>query len=550
MCGANPKLKLRSWLMAALVCGLVAGPAAETSANPWQPELPVLVEAPCPFSTFGVDGVVCGRIEVPLYHRGGPWRRHLGRRVRAGRQGGERWREHPGPGPRPVRPGIRRRGRIHGSPAWPHLDQQRTITLSVAILPASGPDVAPDPLVMFTGGPGGNVFGLAGLVLYGFAAPLREDREVVLISERGSYGAEPLLDCPELAQVDALFPATEAETDAARLAAFEACRDRLRSEGVDLRAFTNRARAADMAFVLEALGYDEYNLWGVSGGAMLALYMTREYNDRVRTVITDSGAFPHAHFRVVFETLFENVSARFSRLFDECAQDAYCDARYPELEEVFTELIAELNAAPVSLPLRHPTTGALVDLPVTGDMVVRALTNSFDAVSRMPLAIQNASDGNFSLLSWALSGNLVNDTGPSFADAYYKSVACSELVGLKMERIPTQDARPEVVQALAPTVQSFLDVCEIWDAPRVPRGRRVASKDTPIMLLEGVYDANRPPELAWEVAERFSISHVVEFGNAAHVVLGPCAVDLMVQFMRSPGLAPDQSCVAMDVVFF
>ncbi len=67
----------------------------------------------------------------------------------------------------------------------------QTIRLAVAILKSDGDAPAPDPLVMFTGGPGGNIFAMAPAMLSEFGAPIRADRDIVLMSERGTYGAVP-----------------------------------------------------------------------------------------------------------------------------------------------------------------------------------------------------------------------------------------------------------------------------------------------------------------------------------------------------------------------
>lgn len=91
-------------------------------------------------------------------------------------------------------------------------DGTATNTLSTAILPATGGSPSA-PLVLFTGGPGGNVFELASV--FGPGAPfesLNVDHDIVLIAERGAFGAEPFLGCPDLAHVEcSVLPASQGE---------------------------------------------------------------------------------------------------------------------------------------------------------------------------------------------------------------------------------------------------------------------------------------------------------------------------------------------------
>ena len=197
-----------------------------------------------------------------------------------------------------------------------------SIRLAVAVIKSDGDSPAPDPFVMFTGGPGGNIFAFGPMVLSRRDNPIRPARDIVLMSERGTYGAEPFLDCPELAIVDEHFGASQDELNALKLQAFTDCRERLLSEGVNLNAYNNVERSADVPLVMDILGYKAYNLWGVSGGGLLTQLLVRDYPDGVRTIMTDSGAFPTPHFSAVMVPLIANISASYRLLFEECAADS------------------------------------------------------------------------------------------------------------------------------------------------------------------------------------------------------------------------------------
>lgn len=415
----------------------------------------------------------------------------------------------------------------------------RTVTVPVMVLP--GGDGADAPLVLFNGGPGSPADDLAGLFdRGGLMAPLGAGRDVVLIGERGTRGAVPELDCPELADADVIFTASAAERSAARLAAWQACRDRLVAADVDLAAYTNDARAADAPDVLRALGYAEWHLWGVSGGAVQVQRILRDHPEGVRTAHVDSGGFPTAHMGGIPGDLLANVDDRFQRLFDACAADPACAADSPTLEADLWALVAALEAEPVPRPLVHPVTGVEGEVLLDGDTLLQVLTNSFAYVAYFPRVVASARAGDLSLVDSVLPAAFVSDTGPSFADGLYASVLCTD-VGPAAE-VDVDGVRPELVAALGPSVEELLATCAIWDVPHVPAEGAVHS-DVPTLFMEGLYDPNRRPEDGRVAAEGYAHATVAEFPASAHVVLDACAVALMEQLLADPTAPVDLGCI-------
>jgi len=419
----------------------------------------------------------------------------------------------------------------------------QTITLSVAVFEAFGDSPAPDPLAMFTGGPGGNIFDLAPKKRSDGAAIVGARRGAVFMSERGTYGAEPMLDCPELSVIDDNYGVWGEERLALELQAYTECRQRLVDEGVDLAAFNNTERAADVPYVMAILGFDEFNLWGVSGGGVLAELVARDHPDSgVRTIMTDSGAFPRADWRDIFEPLLTNMSARFRLLFESCVADPACNADFPDLERVFFDLIAKLNSHPAAVQVKNPATGEKVDVELTGDLFVAVLISSFGIIDVVPKMIYDATEGDFDLLSMFLPGAFMGDTGNSTADGLYLSMICPEIGEMTMADIATDGTYRQIDRIVTPKIQSFFDLCALWDVPTVPPGEIVTS-DVPALLMEGAFDTNKNPDFNRVVAKNFTTAYPVTFGDKAHVVLGECALELMAEFMDDPASPPDTGCV-------
>jgi hypothetical protein len=120
---------------------------------------------------------------------------------------------------------------------------------------------------------------------------------------------------------------------------------------------------------------------------------------------------------------------------------------------------------------------------------------------------------------------------------------CPEIGDMTLDDVMSAGAYPEIVHALSPKVQLFFDICTVWGLPTVPVGD-VVSSDVPALIMEGVFDTNKPFEFGKEVAANLDNGFLVEFGDKAHGVLGECSLSLMVQFMDDPTRLPDTGCVA------
>lgn len=70
----------------------------------------------------------------------------------------------------------------------------RTISVRFVVIPATGPDRAPDPVVWFSGGPGGSAVDDIPVELP-LLAGLNVHRDLVFVDQRGTVGSNPL-NCP------------------------------------------------------------------------------------------------------------------------------------------------------------------------------------------------------------------------------------------------------------------------------------------------------------------------------------------------------------------
>ncbi len=427
------------------------------------------------------------------------------------------------------------------------------IRVSVAIFKSSSPSPAPDPVVYLNGGPGVAGLKYVGRSIRSLLPTFLEDRDLILVEQRGTGFSAPWLDCPELNDVP--FRTLAQNLTLPEAAAYHSqqaliCRDRLTREGINLAAYTSADAAADLADLRQALSYQGWNLYGLSYGTRLALTVMRDHPEGIRSVILDSVYMPpQADF---YAELFPNAAHTFQTLFRLCAQDSDCDTAYPRLETVFLETIDHLNAQPATFPIVDPLTQAEVTGAMNGPgfvgLLYRLLYDTGN-IPRLPDLIYRMHDGDYSLLPGLLIDPLKEPL--RYSVGMNHTIHCSdEEPFTSREKIAAAaaglDARYQGHYHWDVDVAAFLDFCDRWGrrGPNPLENQPVVSA-IPTLILAGELDPASPPVHGRLVAQSLPHSFFYEFPGIGHLAVynTPCAEALATAFLNDPGTAPDASCI-------
>lgn len=428
-----------------------------------------------------------------------------------------------------------------------------TIRLHVGIFRSQSDDIQPDPIVYLEGGPGGNALEPAYLIFNQRFAPFMADRDFIMIDQRGTGLSEPALDCPEYTELghELLDDNIEAE-EGLQLAldVIEECRARLVEEGVNLAAYTSAANAADLEELRLALGYDQWNVYGISYGTRLAQTLMRDYPDGIRSVVLDS-AYPVE--LALYEAIPANAWRAMQVLFAGCAADEACNAAYPDLQTVLFETAEELNADPVIIEITNPLSGETFDALLNGDGLVGFLFPSLysaEIIPLLPKIIYDASEGNYDTLAQIQGSFLANEEFVSLAMQF--AVQCSEEVPFSEEETVVAAAADvpelEVLLTGSPNLGSgIFAVCETWGAtaPAAIENEAVSS-DIPTLIMAGEYDPITPPAWGQLVGESLSNSYYFEFPGLGHgvTIADECPANIMIAFVEDPSSEPDAACIS------
>ncbi|MBN1428512.1 MAG: alpha/beta fold hydrolase [Anaerolineae bacterium] len=414
----------------------------------------------------------------------------------------------------------------------------RRVRLPVVIFESWSDNPEPDPVVFFDGGPGQSVVNLVGLFA---GSPIREHRDLILFEQRGNDHAEPSLDCPEVNQalISNLAVAEPVDDEIGHVAeAADECQGRLTSENVaNLSYYHSTVTAADFDDLREALGYETWNLYGISYGTRLAMFYMRDYPQSARSVVLDSIYPPMVD---TYTQLIPDAIDAFGFLFDTCEQDPECHAAYPDLEPHFYQLVEDLNDEPI------PFQVAGIDVLFSGDDLVAYIFNALyqsSAVPFLPFLIEEIYHGNSNVLppiSYSAIGQLT-----SFNWGKYYSVECYEEWPHNLpEEIAESRARNPQISFFIPFAND-LAVCPVWGA-----GQASADADQPIvsdiptLILSGEYDPITRPEYGRLAQETLSNAYRYEFTGLAHAIsLDGCAREMMLEFLDDPDTPPASSCM-------
>jgi pimeloyl-ACP methyl ester carboxylesterase len=410
----------------------------------------------------------------------------------------------------------------------------RTVELRVVVLPARSGRARPDPVVVIAGGPGQAATSLAR---WAADAWYREDRDVVLVDQRGTSGPAALHcrlpgsdDDPQGYLADVFAGET-----------FRRCLRELQARA-DLRHYGTSAAADDLEDVRRALGYGPLNLLGTSYGTRAALEYMRRHPHGVRTAIL-SGLAPIALTNPLHHA--RAAQGALDLLLDDCASDAACAAAFPALREELRAVVARLDAQPARVAVRVPGTGGEAEVTLTRGAFAEALRVMMYNAQRareVPYLIHRAHGGDLTPFAEAALASNRGIRG-QIAFGMLMSVICAEDV----DRID-----PAIIPAVTEgtllgdaRVRGQMAACASWPRGEVPAdyGEPVRSA-VPTLLLSGTLDPVTPPEWGEEAARHLpNALHVVAPG--AHGVGGPCIEAIQRRFLATASVRGlDTACVA------
>lgn len=214
------------------------------------------------------------------------------------------------------------------------------IRMPVAIIPSVIQPPTHEPIFHLTGGPGGDALTEAQYLM---PAGLNQNRDLIIMEQRGTLDAQPELLCPEIDAFNTTLPGLVYDapsTGVAHVAATKACHDRLVAAGIDLSAYNTSENATDFVDLRRVLKINQWSIYSTSYGTYLALTLMRLHPEGLRSVVLDSVSPPSV---VTFGYTWSNLAEAFNNLFAACAAQTTCASKYGDLSAKFTTRCSSSN---------------------------------------------------------------------------------------------------------------------------------------------------------------------------------------------------------------
>lgn len=424
----------------------------------------------------------------------------------------------------------------------------RSIDVAVMIVRARRNLDPRNPVIFLSGGPGSpSLVHVETLVTTPAIREIVVDRDWVFFDQRGGGRSTPALFCPPSENADWI----------------RACRDPLIAQGIDLSQYNSARIASDTEALRRALGVTQWNVWGASYGARLAMTLARYYPSSVRTVVVDGPYLPEDQERV--EDL-RGSEVVINRLFSKCAVDAACASRFPQLRSRFLAALPRLRQAPLTVGEQRFNDQRVAGFVV--DSLYGGAYPTFEQRIQRVLAYMDAAARGDGALLLQIEQRMTSETParPQLPDqgrwqaGQNLSIDCHEEKPFESTHEYAQAAaRSEIVRSLLGPEggRDSFQTCAQWPAGQAdPIENTHVEYDGPILALTGELDPTLSGLAGFKIEMLYPNAQHVVFRNAGHAQFyirtynysaeerpyRLCALELGRQFLASPRRRLDTSC--------
>lgn len=413
----------------------------------------------------------------------------------------------------------------------------RKIALRVMLIPATGANPAPDPIVPIPGGPGGTVISAAG----GWVRILtdaRAERALLLVDPRGT-GESGALDCDldnPRGHLGGYF------REFLPIERVKACRVELEKR-VDLTAYSTESIADDLEAVRAALGFPALNLYGVSGGTRQAQVYLARYPARVRSLVLAGVLAPGFRMPLGYA---RDAQGAFDSLAVACRADSVCQRVYPRFRDQFDTVLRRLSARAERVAIPRPE-GVTDTVTVTRDIFAEQVRTQFygpGSAANLPYLVSRAVSGDFLPFAETVVPGRRLQEPDGIANGHFLAITCTEDVPRIEESEVTRETAGTFLGDYR--IRQQQRACAEWPRARLsPAHFTPVVRQVPTLFISGDADPVTPPRWADTATKYLPNSISLVWHGGGHVPFGnACAGRIASRFiaMGSPrGL--DVECI-------
>ncbi|MEM9837713.1 MAG: alpha/beta fold hydrolase [Pseudomonadota bacterium] len=401
-----------------------------------------------------------------------------------------------------------------------------------------------DPIAYLTGGPGAPVVYYVGRFK---DHDVLKTRDIYILQQRGIEESGAF--CPFYGTIrPELYKAKnilESELESAER--LKACLEAAKARGVDITAYNTVENAHDVRALRRALGFETWNVWGISYGSHLGQMLTQVDPEGTRALVIDAIVPNSLEDLMRFAKW---ISLDFEKIFERCDETGgpHCDG----LKERLYALVDDPWLR-VEVPDGEAVPAGETYLPpYIAGFVAFSMMYEQDKYPAMPAVIDHLVEkfeqGDpelFTGLAGVLTGG--GDQGMSTAircnDGYYQ--ASADDLPKDIEEYPLFANALSTLEGSRAMAQACIDA---GAGPRDRSDYQLVQTYIPTLIINGTWDPITPAPLAELIAPGFSNGRLIKVPYAGH---GPtrsmseCSGDVLTAFYDDPNQdlsALDASC--------
>jgi pimeloyl-ACP methyl ester carboxylesterase len=350
--------------------------------------------------------------------------------------------------------------------------------------------------------------------------------------------------------------ATFEESLDAGLARVSDCARNARAAGVDLTGYNTIENARDVKALRRALGFEKWNMWGISYGSILAQAYIKEDPEGIRATAIDAVMPLDIRESELYWRVAHWYERDLQKIQEICDSQPDCAEHYPEISGRIRQAIGSVVNQPIEVEVEdienYPSGKARFFPDIVAYLPFMFLYEQ-DNYPGIPGLVYAWADAvvqrdkvMFQAIASAAGGGGFGDSSQGMANA----VLCIDGDAEAQARASKKDILEDPVLGAALGTAAFWDrraaLCaELGMNQRPAEQYLPVETDLPSLIIEGDMDPITPPPNAKAILPGFANGTYVEFPYAGH---GPsrsveCAGDMLNKFFDDPTLEPDLSCV-------
>ena len=199
---------------------------------------------------------------------------------------------------------------------------------------------------------------------------------------------------------------------------------------------------------MQALGYGDYNIYGIFYVTKLALEVMRSAPAGVRLVVIDSVFPPNAR---AFDTNILPVQEGVQQVITQCVADTACAAVFPDLDATIQRVAVKLEKNPISAARGRPEINVRTLISLIEDR--NAYGHWANTTGHMPLVITEWDRGETGIHDLLASGTTARATALGFPEAGHAALdfsRCAKDIGLAFVERPGEPLATGCIETLKP----------------------------------------------------------------------------------------------------